>query len=148
SGDMNTCNLVLGINEYLQGEDKNINNDFIEFKKFYQRIYKKTGCKYKEWLREFDEASKQSERLNILFYGHSLDVTDKDILRDLILHDKALITIYYRNRKSLGKLISNLVKIIGEDEVIRRTANDNQTIKFQPLEKNDSFDIVNDISYE
>lgn len=29
--------------------------DFIEFKKYYQRIYKKTGNEYKKWLKQIDE---------------------------------------------------------------------------------------------
>ena len=37
-----TCNLVLGIDEYLDLEDRDIRNDYIEFKKFYQRIFKRT----------------------------------------------------------------------------------------------------------
>ena len=35
------CNLILGIDEYLEGEEKTKANEFIQFKKFYQRIYKK-----------------------------------------------------------------------------------------------------------
>lgn len=40
------CNMVLGIDEYLDGNARNRENVFVEFKKFYQRIYKRTGCKY------------------------------------------------------------------------------------------------------
>ena len=43
-------NMVLGIDEYLQGNKKREELDFIQFKKYFQRIYKKTGCKYKKWL--------------------------------------------------------------------------------------------------
>ena len=39
-----TNNMVLGIDEYLKGDEKNENIEFIEFKKFYQRIHKETGC--------------------------------------------------------------------------------------------------------
>lgn len=34
-----TCNLILGIDEYLTGEDKGRANEYIQFKKFFQRIY-------------------------------------------------------------------------------------------------------------
>ena len=44
-----TNNMVLGIDEFLPKKRKNIHTEFIAFKKFYQRIYKQTGCKYKEW---------------------------------------------------------------------------------------------------
>lgn len=41
-------NMVLGIDEYLPDDRKDKDLEFIAFKKFYQRIYKGTGCKYKE----------------------------------------------------------------------------------------------------
>ena len=41
-------NMVLGIDDYLTGEDRFSNTNFVEFKKYYQRLYKNTGCKYKK----------------------------------------------------------------------------------------------------
>ena len=35
------------------------------------------------------------KRHYLYFFGHSLDVMDKDILRDLILNDNVYKTIYY-----------------------------------------------------
>ena len=72
-------NLVLGIDDYLSNDSKEI--DFIAFKKYYQRIYKRTGNQYKKWLKQIHE--KREESLLYIF-GHSLDETDGDILRDLI----------------------------------------------------------------
>lgn len=132
--DLDTCNLVLGIDEYLSDEEKNNNVEFIQFKKFFQRIYKRTGCLYKDWIKEHKERklanSVGTRNVNLYFIGHSLDVTDKDILRELILYDYANTTIYYHNQESLGRMISNLVKVIGEDELIRRTGGSIATIKF------------------
>lgn len=127
--DLNTCNLVLGIDEYLDENEKNINVEFIQFKKFFQRIYKGTGCLYKDWIIEYFDYSFTDE-LNLYFIGHSLDVTDKDILKELILFDEANTTIYYHNQEALGRMIANLVKVIGEDELIRRTGGSNASIKF------------------
>lgn len=45
-----TNNMVLGIDEYLPKKRRDRDTEFIAFKKFYQRIHKETGCKYKEWL--------------------------------------------------------------------------------------------------
>lgn len=38
--NIQTCNLVLGIDEYLDDESKNCELEFLPFKKYYQRIYK------------------------------------------------------------------------------------------------------------
>ena len=128
--DLNSCNLVLGIDEYLDEDEKNINVEFIQFKKFYQRIYKGTGCLYKDWIKEYDIENSIVDELNLYFIGHSLDVTDKDILNELILHKSANATIYYHNQEALSRMITNLVKVIGEDEIIRRTGGSNASIKF------------------
>lgn len=45
-------NMVLGIDEFLPVEKQNLSVEFVGFKKFYQRIYKETGCKYKNWVDE------------------------------------------------------------------------------------------------
>lgn len=53
NSDIEKCNLILGIDEYLEdSEEQQKDNEYIQFKKFYQRIYKKTGCKYTDWIEE------------------------------------------------------------------------------------------------
>ena len=59
---------------------------------------------------------------NLYIFGHSLDITDKDILRDLILNDNINTTIFYHSKEELGRKIANLVKVIGQDELIKRTS--------------------------
>ena len=56
----------------------------------------------------------------IYIFGHSLDVTDRDVLRDLILNDNVMTTIFYRNKVQYGQQIANLVKVIGQDELIKK----------------------------
>lgn len=50
--------------------------------------------------------------LNSTFIVHSFDVTDKDILKELILCDDANTNIYYHNQEALRRMIVNLVKVI------------------------------------
>lgn len=148
---LSTNNMVLGIDEYLPEERKNRDVEFIAFKKYYQRIYKETGCKYKEWVDDigtdmpirnlkFAYVDKDGSRVyqsenskyhNLYIFGHSLDITDKDILQDLILNDNVYSTIFYYNKDDLGTKIANLVKVIGQDELIRRTGGSTKTIEFK-----------------
>ena len=60
-----------------------------------------------------------------------MDVTDGDILKDLILNDNVHTTIYYVNKDVMGQQIVNLVKVIGQDELIKRTGGKNKTIEFK-----------------
>lgn len=136
-------NMVLGIDEYLIGEQKNKEITFIAFKKFYQRIHKQTGCEYKEWVDKIREDSKRMPCVyngedhskdyihNLYIFGHSLDATDGDVLRNLILNDNMMTTIYYKDKKQHGRQIANLVKVIGQDELIKRTGGSTKTIEFK-----------------
>lgn len=58
---IDTNNMVLGIDEYLKGEARNEEIEFIEFKKFFQRIHKETGCLYKSWLAKMKEQKEIKE---------------------------------------------------------------------------------------
>ena len=135
--DVGTCNMILGIDEYLNDLSKNTNNEFVEFKKFFQRIFKGTGNIYTEWIGVHEKNlrilknSSNPPTMNIYIFGHSLDNTDGDVLRNLILQDHTNTTIFYHNREALGKQIANLVAVLGEDELIKRTNKNTQTIFFK-----------------
>lgn len=152
---IDTNNMVLGIDEYLKGEARNEEIEFIEFKKFFQRIHKETGCLYKSWLAKMKEQKEIKEITSIhknedgtiihmeehvgyhrlFFFGHSLDITDKDIIRDLILADRVHTTIFYMDKIDFGRKIANLVRVIGQDEVIKRTGGKTKTIVFKQIAK-------------
>lgn len=137
SKDVTQNNMVLGIDEYLNEDEKNIDLDFIQFKKYFQRIYKKTGCSYKKWIEEMNEYSSYCN--NIYIFGHSLDITDKDILKELMLMENTTTTIFYFNKQVYSQQIANMVKIIGQDELISRVYGSNPSIIFkqqQPRIKN------------
>lgn len=108
-GQVGKKNIVLGYQENDKfGIDEMMD---IRFKKFYQRIYNRTGCEYKKWLNE--------ENINLFFFGHSLDVTDKSILHEMITSENVRnITVFYHNEDSHASEIINLVKILGRDKII------------------------------
>ena len=119
-----TCNMVIGIDEYLEGSDRKYDTEYIQFKKFFQRIYKATGNNYVDWLQQIKPRPEERyfpNETNIYIYGHSLDATDKDILAALITAENTKTTIFYHNQEALEKQIINLVKVISEDELIHRT---------------------------
>ncbi len=163
---VSTNSMVLGIDEYLPEDRRNSETEFIAFKKYYQRINKGTGSKYKEWVDKIQDSyfeyiqsqikedtgrfynfeanqtfldhlakgaikDRKCKKHNLYIFGHSLDVTDKDILRDFILNDNVYTTIFYLNKDVMGQQIANLVKVIGQDELIKRTGGNKKTIVFQ-----------------
>lgn len=150
------CQLVLGIDEYLNEEEKNENIDFIHYKKLFQRVYKKTGCKYKNWLKEIDDYNRNDgpflgkKDLSIYILGHSLDITDKDIFKEIILHNdkikndekkpvtKIKVKIYDHSKESSANHIANLVRIITQDKLINNVYSENgeePMLEFKPQSK-------------
>ncbi len=130
------CNLVLGIDEYLSEYNRDDGNSFEWFKKFYQRIYKGTDTSYVDWIDEYmmtcqilhNVANPPSNELHI--YGHSMDKTDKDVLSSLILMPNTVTKVYFYNDEDRSKKIINLIKIIGEKELITRTRGSKRTVIF------------------
>jgi hypothetical protein len=78
-----------------------------------------------------DILNNKTENHNLYIFGHSLDITDKDVLSSLILNDNVQTTIFYLNREIYGQQIANLVKVIGQEELIRRTGGQTKTITFK-----------------
>lgn len=110
--------IVMGIHEQ---EENNI--DFIYFLKYFQRIQKGIGVKYKKFVQKkcvssMEELYAQEYILHI--YGHSLDETDADILKYLIgeidsegeyVLNANKVIIYYYSQRDYEQKVINLIKL-------------------------------------
>ena len=138
TSSLTTCGLVLGINEFLDNNLQNQDNAFVWFKKFYQRIIKETSSAYIDWLDDNTLLNARLAKipptpLDIYFYGHSLDSSDRDVLRRLILHKNARIYFFYPNKKEMAKQINNLIRVIDADNLIQMTRGKKRSIQFIPV---------------
>ena len=91
------------------------------YDKAYQRAYKNTSSKYKEWM-------KRDAGLTIHLFGHSLGVTDHDILLPLMQNSKNKTIVYYHDELSHQQLIYKVIEMVG-----KAFYNQNQ-ISFLPTE--------------
>lgn len=135
--------MVLGVNEYWEGNDKNTHTNFNLYKKFVQRIMKRTGIDYKKALNrmvhDYGVVKTSYERVNqqppncnnVYIFGHSLDITDRDILMEVIQTPGVVTTIFYRNKQQQANQIANLSKVLGQDELLERTFSTSPTIIFK-----------------
>lgn len=130
-------NMVLGIDEYWTGDKRDEKTDFTIFKKFAQRIQKHTGndsYKYlkeiqdtfkekgKNWSGNVDTSKVHSDGISYVYiFGHSLDVTDKDILSSFVGDDSTSVTVYCRNKGIEGELIANTIKLIGAEKLLDKS---------------------------
>lgn len=72
-------------------------------------------------------AKEKIPKHNLYIFGHSLDITDRDVLRLFICNDNVQTKIFYyreneEDKRTLGRLIKNLIQIIGQEELIKGPA--------------------------
>jgi hypothetical protein len=123
-----TNNMVLGIDEYYKGEERDTYTNYNIYKKFTQRVINETGFKYREWIHT--QNGLQDAYKYVFVFGHSLAVTDKDILKDLIDRKGVKTTVYYHDKQQQTQQIANLVKMLGQDKFIQMINSIPQQITF------------------
>lgn len=105
--------IVLGVNPDEYDELGSIDTTFIKFKKYYHRINNVSDIGLRntlEWIID----RKKNDYCNLYVVGHSLDVTDKDIIMQLFnLANK--IIIFYHDKCSKGNYTENLIRMYGKD---------------------------------
>lgn len=120
SRDREVNNLILGIDE------KQYNTkEFLYYMKFFQRIQKRVGIDYKKFIEDsiYEDTDIAGYELHI--YGHSLDITDEDILKYLMVYRKEnktifmpdRVVIYYYNQKDYEQKVINLITLFGRNSV-------------------------------
>lgn len=122
-----TGNIVLGIDEKYDAKGE-VNVLLAPFKKYYQRVYKETDSCYTDWLRDI-QANADNDR-ELYIFGHSIGITDTDILNSFITSPRMRTTVYSYNDKARADQIANMTEIIGIDEMVRRNSGANKTLVF------------------
>lgn len=129
--------MVLGIDEYWVGNEQNKRTNFTIFKKFSQRIQKHTGNESYKYLKEMRKIFKSGGKIwsgnvdiskdhpdgvsYVYVFGHSLDVTDKDILSSFIGDDSTSVIVYCMDKGTEGELIANTIKLISEKKLLDKS---------------------------
>lgn len=130
--DSCNMNMVLGVDEYWERGEAHKHTNYNIFKKFTQRVLMETGFTYRYWIEESKKeyarhvktrmhaAYENTGITDVYIFGHSLDATDSDILREFFLEDCFRVHIFYKDKPKEAVLIANVVKMVGEDEFIRQ----------------------------
>ncbi len=124
-------NMVLGIDEYWSEKECDKHTNYAIFKKFVQRIRKKTGTIHIKWLNEINNIYQtKNEMSDIYVFGHSLDITDKDILKEFFTSEATRIHIYCKDAETEGELIANVIKLMGEENLLQKVNQELPKIEF------------------
>ena len=67
----------------------------------------------------------------VYVFGHSLDVTDGDILREIIETPGFVTVIFYKDKQQQAQQIAKLSKILTQDKLLEYTFNSWPKIIFQ-----------------
>lgn len=115
--------IVLGINPDKNDDFPNVDTSYIMFKKYYQRIYYRTDNSFIEMINNIkkDKDRRSSQQNSLVICGHSLDITDQDIIKQ-VFDVSDSICIIYNKLINVGDYITNLIEIYGNDELTSLTA--------------------------
>ena len=131
--ERDVCDMVLGIDEYLDEDERSTNTNMAIFKKFVQRIRKRNDTQYRIWHDEMEMSYERNVKMrslsdefdkdvsDVYVYGHSLDVTDRDVLELFLSPEYCSLHIYAKRKTNEGRLICNLIKIMKEDVLIKKS---------------------------
>lgn len=147
--------IIIGFDD-LHNDEENFELEFVDYRKYFQRIYKGTDSQYVDWLNEYQEQLKKqnissfsneskedilyklisqkakSKPNQVFIFGHSLDSTDNEIFKDIFLRElnDTKVTIYYHDVDARKRIITNLIKILTKPILIQKTKGKNPDIKF------------------
>lgn len=137
-------NIVLGMNEFLNDAEKDERLDFIDYRKYYQRIIKRNDIGYKS---KFMPQYHYPDKVITYFFGHSMSVTDIEVLKYLLptgKNDVHKSIICYYNENTFKSQIVNLIRILGQDKLQELMAGEDPSIEL--IKQDDLLSVYNRIN--
>lgn len=122
--------MVLGFDDHYLIDSETI-FDLVPFEKYYQRIIKNTDSSYIRWLKE---AKENKDEVHIYIYGHSLSLSDGDVIKEFFLLNNAKKVIYYVNEADRARKVKNLAVILTPHKLIELTGSASNGIIWRRVE--------------
>lgn len=126
-------NMVVGIDETLEGDEINKNLKYVGFKKYFQRIVKDVDASYTNLFKLSED--EYNEKIEVFVFGHSLDKTDSDIIRRIFTAKNSIVTVFSHDHDAQKQQVANLISIIGKDELLNSTYRSEPKIRFRIQKK-------------
>lgn len=110
-GNTNT-NIVLGVNPDSKDEIDDVDTTFLQFKKYFQRVFYGTDIDFLKYMKALENFP-HTYGGHVWVIGHSLDVTDEDVIKQ-IFDAASEITVLYHKEERVKDYITHLVEIYGK----------------------------------
>lgn len=107
--------IILGFHNNNLDEEHKV-SPFLWFEKFFQRIVNGYGNNAYQWIKGLQSYPNRLSPLKAIFYGHSLDVTDADLIRKIFAVANR-VEIYYHAEEALPALVTKLVRTLGKEQI-------------------------------
>lgn len=111
--------IIMGF-EGMSDEENDLN--FAEFIKYFQMVEKEIE------IESYSSLQKTNDNMS-MFFGHSMDKTDKDIIEKVFESSNKVFILYY-NEKMKNQIIKNLMTIFGKEQFINLTLSHKRKIYF------------------
>lgn len=109
---LNEINLVLGVDEI---DSKMKEYKMFQFTKYFQKLFKNTDYRFLQFIKD---RNKTESNIHFYFWGHSLDISDKEYIKEVFSQTKnsnGKIIIFYHSISGKASQLRNLLRIIDKN---------------------------------
>ena len=120
----NPNNMVLGFSSKDEEQFRVEKSDVIYFEKYFQRIQKKLGVLDEERFLTFVNIGERKRGATTHFFGHSMSVSDGDIIERIIEKLSDYVIIYYYDQVDYEEKVASLIEILGKERMLGFVSNE------------------------
>lgn len=111
-GKLDNLKIVLGVDDI---EKSLKNNKLFQFTKYFQKLHKNTAYLFLDNEINYIKSGFKDDFYEFYFWGHSLDVSDKDYIKDVfyvVNQTESIIKVFYHSISAKADQLKNLLGII------------------------------------
>jgi hypothetical protein len=117
--------MVLGFAYEDEKQSMAENSDSIYFEKYFQRIQKKLGVLPEKRFYASENISEINKVAVVIFFGHSMGISDGDVIKKIIEDLSKYVAIYYYDQVDYEEKVINLIKVLGKEKVLELVGDEN-----------------------
>ena len=106
--------IILGVNPDQNDLSDSVDITFLQFKKYFQRLSSRLDESWQKAISCIEDSKGRGEKIMLQVVGHSLDVSDEDLLKEIFSMSDQII-IYHHNEEAYIDHLRKLISLYGKD---------------------------------